>query len=519
MTRTNGAPPRPVDSNQDSLQQPVATDVRGIPAPTAPAEMRVLIAVACSAFVFFVTLLLAGQVLRPSLAGNPLVVLGGAMAATIGVAVTLLRPRWVLPGLLLAVQLAHDFLEETSLPLGFMKFYIMDAVFVFNIALIAGRILVGRARLWPTATNRAVAAYFAIGVWGVFNGLILSKNPFDEVLGDFRRAYFYFLNFFVILLLTDGLGDVRRLRKVLVFGAICISVKAFFQAATGQFYYRRAGDAAHVLSQYEIVFLAFGVYYALGQILYNPRAHRLWWGMVAGAGMLAAILGNYRASWLGVMCGLAVIFLVLPARRKWRFALTGVLVAAFVALAFAFVWDVQVTEGRTTVGEQVLKKASVGNTTEDVNVIWRFESYKAAIERWLTRPLTGSGLGTYLSFYVPTSTGGSMLAEGHSIHNSMLWLLMTQGIVGFLVILNMHVRIVRESLRYLRTSEWQEGRVTVLACTAFYAAMMVSTCFENFLEGATAVTLLSSTVALGMMTIRFTPDSAGVSPDGVQGRK
>ncbi len=445
--------------------------------------------------------LLAPGFLPASAWDNPVVPFAIPLIATLGVFAAMFRPRWVLYGFVFTAIVFHSVLEELYLPLGFMKLYITDAVFAFNIGFIGVRLLFG---IWPwqkLRINRYVMAYLALGLWGVVNGLLLKHNDYDVVFGDFRRAYFYFSNFFVVMLLCDSWKEVRALRNVVLTACASLTLKAFSQATSGQFYYRRAGDAAHVLSQYEIIFISIILFYALAHLLYAPTRHRLAWAATAGASVVAIILANYRAGWLGTMAGLGFLFLLLPWRRKMRMAMLGILGFMFISTAVLLMWEQKVTEGHSTVGQELMQKADVKQTGSDINVIWRFQSYTAALAKWREYPLLGSGLGTYVDFYAPTSTGGSILAEGHNIHNSMLWLLMTQGLLGFAVIMTMHVMFLRMSISFLRRTQWTEGRIFVTAATAYYAAMMVATLFENFLEHATPITVFSTMMALSMLTI------------------
>ena len=101
-----------------------------------------------------------------------------------------------------------------------------------------------------------------------------------------------------------------------------------------------------------------------------------------------------------------------------------------------------------------------------------------------------------------------MLAEGHNIHNSLLWLLMVEGALGLGLVLVVHFVYLRITLSYLRRTAWMEGRVTVMACAAFYVAMMIATFFQNFLENAIPVTIFSVVAALTMLMIYYTPAGA-----------
>lgn len=447
---------------------------------------------------------MAGALLSPRALDNAFLLPAAAVAALGGATVALLRPRWVFSGFLLACMVTPFFLEETHVALGFMKLYIQDLVFLFCLGLIAVRTSVGRTTWKPIPFNAFLLAYFALGLWGLFVGLKVTGQDFNNAFGDFRRAFFYFMNYFVILLLTDNLADVRRLRGVLTAGGLLLTLKGALQLLSGQFYVRRFGDAAHILSHFELTFLSFVIFFALAQLLYNRSASRWLWGTVAAASIMTTIVGNYRAAWLSLVGGLIFMFLYLPRRGKLTLAALGAMGAVFLGLAVAVLWDVQV-EGHSTLGQDILAKADFRNTTQDVNVTWRFESYRNALGLWQRSPWIGRGLGEELEFSAPTSTGGAMLARGHRVHNSFIWLLMSVGVTGFLLFLTVQAVYFGTLLRYLRRSTWTEGRLTVMACGAFYVSFMISTSFEIFLESAMPITVLSASVALAMLMIHYTP--------------
>lgn len=414
-------------------------------------------------------------------------------------------PRYVFLAFLLACMLAPFLLEEINVPLGFMKLYVQDVVFVFNCALLAGLMYAGRVEFRRIQFNRYVVLHLLLGVYGLAVGLVVWHNAFDIVFGDFRRAYFYFLNYFVALYLARDLLDARKLRFVLTAGGVLIMLKGLAQMLTGSYYRRRYGDAAHILSHYELTFLSFLVFYALGMALFGERARRTRWFVLFAAGTLITIIGNYRAAWLGLIGGLGFMFLYLPRRSKRLMVFLGILGTLCMAVAIYALWNVQVVEGRSTIGEEIQAKAHIKETTADANVVWRFQSYAYAMELWRTSPVIGRGLGVYLEFIASTSTGGTMITEGHRVHNSFLWMLLTLGLLGFAVFLFVQYRYVRTLLDYLRHATWNEGRITVLASLAFYVSFMISTSFEIFLESAMPITVLSCVMALSMLMIHYTP--------------
>lgn len=451
--------------------------------------------------------------LPPRALANPVALPALAVAGTLGAALVLWRPRWVFLGYLLACMVVPMTLEQTSIPLGFMKLYVQDVVFAFNVGLIAVRSSVGKTRWRPIPFNRLVVLHFLLGVWGVFVGLKLTGHEFDNVFGDFRRAFFYFMNYFIALLLTDDLEDARRLRGVLVAGGVLLVGAGILQMASGQFYTLRFGDAGHILSHYELTFLSFSVFYALAQVLFGTGGNRWLWVVVAGAGGAVTLIGNFRAAWLSMAGGCALMYLFVPRRGKLAMVGLGAVMALLGGVALAVLWDVRV-EGHSTLGEGLLEKTNVKGTGQDVNVTWRFESYRNAYGLWLTSPWIGRGLGEELEFSAPTSTGGAFIARGHRVHNSFLWMLMSVGVLGFALFAAIQARYAQTLARYVRRTPWPEGKATVLACLAFWVSFMISTAFEIFLESAMPISVFVATMALAMLTIYHDPTPGGEAGAG-----
>lgn len=475
-------------------------------------DILIVIVAAAFGLTALVASILGASLLPLRFAGYiPYVPIAAVATTAIGI-FYLFRPKWLELSLLLGAMTIHPVLEETYLPLGFMKLYIQDVLFAAIATLIVLRTFYGRTTFRQIRFSKYVLLFFLMGIWGAANGFLVSKHAYDEVLGDFRRAFFYFMNYFAVILLVDNLAETRRLRKVILAGCLIIMANGLFQFLSGKFYTRRFGDAAHILTHYELTFMSFAIYYGAARLLYREGRHRWSWLGIIALGFILTVVGNYRASWLGLVGGLGFMFLFLPMQKKLVLVGTGFIAAIFLAIAVYAMWDVQVVETRSTLGKELMSKANIQNTANDVNVIWRFQFYEAALEKWAERPLLGNGLGTYLSLQVATSTGSAMLTEGHNIHNSDLWLLMVFGVLGIIPILVVHVVYFTTVGLYVHHTKWIEGKITVLACGAYYASMMVATAFENFLENATPIIVFSGLVALTMLTIYHTPEELRGTP-------
>jgi O-antigen ligase len=219
---------------------------------------------------------------------------------------------------------------------------------------------------------------------------------------------------------------------------------------------------------------------------------------LVGLGMLVTLLGNFRSAWLAMLGGMLYIFLYLPLRWRLLMLAWGSGVAVVAATVLALAWNVPVADGGSTLGEDLSQKMDVRSARFDPNVTWRFESYANAMALWAERPWLGQGLGVLTTFSAPTSTGGAQILYGHRVHNSLIWVLMTFGVVGAAVFAwwigtvfwRFHWALVSNRLGL-------EDRTLVVACGAFVVSFLISTCFEIFLESGPPVLMLAAVLALG----------------------
>ncbi|MCX7624941.1 MAG: O-antigen ligase family protein [Candidatus Sumerlaeaceae bacterium] len=443
--------------------------------------------------------LIAAGFLPPRFAAYTAALPFAGVGLGVGVACIALKPKWVFYGSLLFCMWFPEQFQEAHLPLGFMKLYVQDVALAFNVLYVIIRLLYGKVQHRRLTLNYFVTLYLALGAFSAFNGLVLTGNTYDRVFGDLRRAFVYFLSYFIVLFLIDDERERRWFRNLLLFACGGLIAKGFFQALTGQFYYRRFGDAAHILSHYELTYLSFGVCYAVAQLVFESK-HRLWPALYALAGIIVTIIGNYRASWLGLIGSLLFLFFFFPAKRRVQLTVIFAGLAIVAALTIYALWDVEVLE-HSTLGEEIALKADVKNAPLDINVVWRFDSYRATLEYWRERPWLGCGLGTIVDFATITSRGTPMLALDHRVHNSFLWLFMTQGIIGFPIAMSLHVAFLIMAIRFIRGTNWPEGKVTVLACTGYAVSMLISAAFEIFLESGGPITVYSSVLGLAAITM------------------
>ncbi len=397
-----------------------------------------------------------------------------------------------------------SFFEDFSVRVSFMKLYPIDFFFMFTVGVLFIDLIFGKIPFRRIRFNVFVIIFILVGLLGVWLGFETSKNPYDKILGDYRRSFFYFANYFLFLYLIRDFKDVKFLLWTILISSLVTIPVGLLQVAFGLGYVRSPIDAAHVLSWMQCTFLSFSVFYSLAHLMYFPQQDKRFWIGVLILGVMMTIAANFRSTWLGIMLGFGVMFLFFPWRVKMRFMLLGLVSVCVVALGVWAMWDQRIYEDRK-LGEEIERKASFSNAEIDINVLWRYQSYNAALAKCKQHPILGSGLGTYLTFHVPTSRGSQQLALNHNVHNSFLWLYMSLGIPGILALFMMHGCYLLSIVRYLRHSKWLYGKTTVMACAGYYIAAMTATFFQNYLEQAVTVTVLSAICALTMLTIYYTP--------------
>jgi O-antigen ligase len=148
-------------------------------------------------------------------------------------------------------------------------------------------------------------------------------------------------------------------------------------------------------------------------LVHPSTPSRIKWALVAAAIPLglALLLTQTRSAWLGMMAGTIVIGI---ARSRWLIAVLVLLVVLFLLLA---------------PNEFRQRAASIFDPSMTSNLT-RIHMIETGWRMFLDRPLVGTGdidlKQLYLTYTVPIDE-----AEGGHLHNNIMMLLVTLGIVGF----------------------------------------------------------------------------------------
>jgi O-antigen ligase len=360
----------------------------------------------------------------------------------------------------------------------------------------------------------ALAIFFCMGFLQMGRGIALG-SLFHDALGDFRRGYVYLLLFLYPATLPDASRTVRTIRAALLTAAGIHVLTALGQLALGQLERRMVLDAAHVLHHFTLVVVAFAAYEALSRLLQRgeiPGGRLLPMAVFAITSMIV-VVGNFRSVWLGFVAGGIMLLILGDARVRARLIGVGMVGLVAMVAALALAWGLPAGHRGETVGEEIGRKIFLSKEFRtDLNIIWRQQSYAAALERWRERPALGAGLGVMNSFFVLTSAGDVRLAERHRVHNSYLWILQTTGMVGIVLFVWLHGGFVWLALRGIRKALRAGGEPPVLAMAllAFYTAFMVTSGFDVLLEMSTRILTLALAmsgclIAAALSASSFTP--------------
>lgn len=171
---------------------------------------------------------------------------------------------------------------------------------------------------------------------------------------------------------------------------------------------------------------------------------RSWTVTAANVGVLfyGILLTSSRSSWLALVLGVAGLFFVLRGRARIRLVVTGVFLAAEVALHFI-----------------VLSPSSWELATRTPQVEARVSLIEEATSAVSSSPIQGIGLGVF-----PTRPGSG----GLIVHSTYFWLLAETGIPGLVLLLLVLGLIFWQCRKSLQLG----GAVVQLPATALSAAVV-----------------------------------------------
>ena len=333
-----------------------------------------------------------------------------------------------------------------------MLFFLAVAGFAF---LYRGEAIVAS---WDRFERRVAILLLVSTIYGVFSvavGLFARDFPANEVLGDFRRRFFYPLVLLVPLILPLPRDIRRHVSAAVVFAALCVVAIGGYRAATGSSWeeerYTGRDDIVQQLrylsyAEATTAALALGFFSAFAA----ARRRSPWRTVAVVAAVVCAglmMISGWRLAVL--LCPftiVAALALVAWTRGKRTTGLLGALAATviilLIGLGFLFIL---VPENTVTALETLEHRFGDVDPRDDM----RYYAWREAMREFSAHPIIGAGLGHQL-FYFHRSTGGVFVARYSSAHNSYIDSLYQTGAIGFLLFMALHVVFVVHFLRHFR---------------------------------------------------------------------
>jgi O-antigen ligase len=307
---------------------------------------------------------------------------------------------------------------------------------------------------------------------------------------NMKRLFLVSIMYLTCLWLVDTTRLRRTVMILIAVGAIFAVVEIISATPSGghferislfQYYLTSGGIKMFVL----LLIVPF--------LVHPSTPSRIKWALVSAAIPLglALLLTQTRSAWLGMMAGTIVIGI---ARSRWLIAVLVLLVILFLLVA---------------PNEFRQRAASIFDPSMTSNLT-RIHMIETGWRMFLDRPLVGTGdidlKQLYLTYTVPIDE-----AEGGHLHNNIMMLLVTLGIVGFAASMALFVRIGILEWRSHRLTkhDWLLGSLS-LGALASYAGFHIMGLFEwNFGDHEIAV-LLWLTVGLSLASAKIMAGQAGV---------
>lgn len=385
------------------------------------------------------------------------------------------RPHWIV----FALLLTKASLDNLSQTVTFFEgtTWAANVNGLLNVAIVIFAIIAMLGRYAPVRGLLATRPYLALLLIGLL-GLLVSPYRTDTI-----REWFRLASPFAIYILVTGVA--RRWRGIgwlvalVALSAIVPLAAGFYQAVSGSGYSITVGfNRAYATFWYPT---SFGFYLLIVLMLAIPQlrvSRRLWQRagctVLIGLCSLALLLTYTRAAWIGFLLA-AGLFSLLYYRKLLLSGLIGVLIVVLavpsVTQRFA---DLGTPETLALQGTASGPTSALGASN---SFQWRLILWNDTLSFAAASPWVGNGLGSF-----PNLAATKLIGMRMAAHNDYLRILIEMGVVGLLVFLWLHFRMLQGAWRVYRHRRpgWQSK--FAIAFVGLYLAILLISFFDNVLS-------------------------------------
>ncbi|MDQ7787019.1 MAG: glycosyltransferase [Thermodesulfovibrionales bacterium] len=157
--------------------------------------------------------------------------------------------------------------------------------------------------------------------------------------------------------------------------------------------------------------------------------------------IVSVLLSTSRTAWLGMLFSGGVFLYFLVSRKRTFFLLFALILTAYVSAYFLS----QLVHARIDQAYKDIVLFVAGDPATSLGA--RFAMWKAAISMLLSNPVFGVGTGDYKSMvnvFVASGEYPAIIGKYNQPHNMYLWILATNGIIGFSALVFLFFALVRQ---------------------------------------------------------------------------
>ncbi len=406
---------------------------------------------------------------------------------------------------------ASVILSDVPVGVGFFKLYGADLFIVFVVWGVMAKALDREGTRTHVAEQRFVYVLAIICAYGLFSAFLgfQRHHAYDEVLGWYRRLFFYMIPFVIPLWLPLQKRHIESIKYMILWGGLIVVMIAVYRIVTGQ-PVKEEIDFAVGHSSYRMV--SVSEYCMLSMLLaYSIAVLRLRsdlvWRLVAlafaGITAVLLLLSGYRLGmllavgtpvlalgltfWLrggGLKKAIPTVFLVGVATIPAGILLTYILADQFSKALF----DLEV---------RFQELAVVGD--------YRIWIWSEVLNQAKDQPLFGAGLGNEFVFLNRTRAGMFELKSA-STHSTIMSFLNQTGLVGMTLFLGFHSAFVVFVGRRIRKVPGEYCGIAVALITAYLVVMAAGSLEPLRVAGYVALYFI-----MGLL-VRLMREGAAVQP-------
>ncbi len=321
----------------------------------------------------------------------------------------------------------------------------------------------------------------------IFINLLISiffKNANTELaLGTFKN-YSYLLVYFLVIALFKNKQDIMRVIKTLFWTGILILGFVFYGIISGHGLWSEITPGVRYLSGLHSYYLTFSIIILLISLIYKKYIFNFFSDLTIFLLQIIGLIGGmFRHLWLGLATAFLTIFNFLSFKNKTKFinlSLTIILIIFLISLFFFWINGVignEYTFAHNNFFSSVLNRGQtlfeIGANTESATG-WRLATWKIALNKFLSNPILGIGLGQRFYFEY---RGFVDLIDIRNIHNDFASLLVQLGLLGFIPFILFNFYHLKDLLKSLK----QKDNFLSLILLGFYIISIFGIFFAIYL--------------------------------------